>query len=208
RTKAIIDTQEAERKRIAQDLHDGIGQNLTAAKMNFESYVSRLEGVTSSQKIIFDQIETILEDTQKEVRALSHSMMPRALQESELGDATSDLLEQTFANSAIRYSFDKHLPPDLPENTQICLYRVLQELLSNILRHAQATEVAVQLFKSQNHIILMVEDNGKGIGEHQSDGIGLQSISARVHALNGSFTLEPGPLKGTIATVRIQLASL
>jgi len=206
RTRVIIETQEGERKRIAQDLHDGIGQNLAAAKMSFETYATQLPNATSDQKLIFTAIESILEDTQNEVRALSHSMMPKALQERELGDAVSDLLEQTFLNSKIKYSFSKDLPPDIPENVQICLFRVLQELLNNILKHSEATEVAVETLKYQNNIIMMVEDNGKGIPEEvKSDGIGLQSISARVHSLNGSFKIEPGPSKGTIATIRIQL---
>lgn len=93
---------------------------------------------------------------------------------------------------------------EFPENIQVCLYRVLQELLNNILKYAQATEVAVQIFKNKNTIILFVEDNGIAIqNENIANGIGLHNIAGRINVLNGVFTIEPGPVKGTVATIRI-----
>lgn len=209
RTKAIIETQEQERKRIAQDLHDGIGHKLTILKFNFEKLIGDFRTISQEQRIIFEQTENLLDETHKEVRTLSHSMMPRALQERDLADAVSDLVEQTFANSKIKYSLKNDLPAGFPENIQICLYRVLQELLNNILKYAQATEVAVQIFKNKNTIILFVEDNGIAIqNKNLANGIGLHNIAGRINVLNGVFAIEPGPVKGTVATIRIPLPQL
>lgn len=214
RTQAIIETQEHERKRIAQNLHDGTGHKLTILKINLEKIAGIFFAASPEQKIIFEQTKNIVDETHKEVRTLSHAMMPKALQEREFTGAVSELVEQTLANSRIKYSLINDLTKDLSENIRICLYRVLQELLNNILKHAQATKVAIQIFKNKNTIIMMVEDDGIGIQPlgtkissgrktHTTLGIGLQNIAGRVNALNGTFTIEPGPSKGTIATVRI-----
>ncbi len=159
-TKAIIETQEKERKRIAQDLHDGVGHKLTILKFNFEKIIEGVRSILPDQKIIFDQTEKILDETHKEVRTLSHSMMPKALQEMEFAGAVSDLAEQTLANSKLKYSLKNESSAGLPPTIQVCLYRILQELLNNILKHAQASEIAIQIFKNKNTILMMVEDNG------------------------------------------------
>lgn len=206
RTKAIIETQEMERKRIAQDLHDGIGHKLTILKFNFEKLTGSLSAVSPEQKNLFEQTENILDETHKDVRTLSHSMMPKALQEKEFVGAISDLAEQTFANSEIKYSLKNDLATGFQENIQICLYRVLQELLNNILKYAQATEVAIQIFKNKDTIILFVEDNGIAIQNKDiTNGIGLRNIEGRINVLNGVFTIEPGTVMGTVATIRIPL---
>ncbi|MES2138286.1 MAG: sensor histidine kinase [Bacteroidota bacterium] len=206
RTNAIIETQEMERKRIAQDLHDGIGHKLTILKFNFEKLIGDFHTISPEQKVVFEQTENLLDETHKEVRTLSHSMMPKALQERELADAVSDLVDQTFANSKIKYSLKNDLPAGLPENIQVCIYRVLQELLNNILKYSQATEVAIQILKNKNTLILFVEDNGIAIQKGSLDnGIGLQNIAGRIDTLKGLFTIEPGPVKGTVATIRIPL---
>ena len=204
RTNAIIQTQEQERKRIAQDLHDGIGHKLTAIKINFEKLTKNIP--FSKQEIIFEQTEHLLNETHKEVRTLAHTMMPKALQEKEFLAAISDLVEQTLANSLLKYSIKNEISIELSSSIQLCVYRVLQELLNNIIKHAQATEIAIQIFKNKDTLIMMVEDNGIGFQMNSiTDGIGLRNIEGRVAALKGIFLIESFPTKGTIATVRIKL---
>ena len=119
------------------------------------------------------------------------------------------MLEQTFANSKIKYRLINDAPNDLPVSIGICIYRVLQELLNNTLKHARATEISVHIFKNKDTVIMMVEDDGIGIRQNETatNGIGLHNIAGRVHALKGTFLIEPGPFKGTIATARIPLLS-
>jgi len=205
RTISIIETEEKERKRIAQDLHDVLGLKLTIVKINFEKLKEVISESSPENKIIFEQTANIMGEMHKEVRTLSHQMMPKALLEKELNYAISDLLEQTLANSKIKYILINNAPNDLPVNIGTCIYYVLQELLNNIFKHARATELSVNIFRNKDTVIMMVEDDGIGIGQNvaETGGIGLHNIAGRVHALNGAFSIEPGPYKGTIATVRI-----
>ena len=204
-TNAIIETQEEERKRIAQDLHDGIGHKLAAVKINFEKLAENMEWANAEKKNIFDRTTKVLDETHKEVRTLSHQMMPKALKEKELMEAIADLMEETLANSKIKYRLETDKNQALEGTVQVGIYRVLQELLTNILKHAGATEVSVQIFTAGKHVIMMVEDNGWGITnkKNNGNGIGLNNIAGRVNALKGIFTIEPGPIKGTVATIRI-----
>lgn len=213
-TKAIIDVQEQERDRIACSLHDGIGLTLTGIIAKMEQLDKNgISDDNEKQKII--RLSTLaLHDAHKEIRTLSHHMMPRAIKEMGLASAIADLLEKTLVNSNIKYNFDTHGIKDIPENTAINLYRIFQELLGNVLKHSDAAEVSVQLFKNKDMLIMIVEDDGIGINSastqqggitQKKDGIGLMNIAGRVHVMNGSFTLEPGPVKGTVATVRIPL---
>lgn len=203
RFKAVIDAEEKERRRIAQDLHDGIGQTLAAMKMNISS---KTKFVSEENQKILQQIIVSIDSAHKEVRTLSHSMMPKALNESGLEDAIDDLLEKILANSTIKCIFEKDSAIRFDENTEIGLYRVFQELINNILKHANASEIAVHLHKTKTQIILMVEDNGVGIKQKQlgeKKGMGLSNIETRVHALNGTFSISAGTHQGTIAVVRI-----
>ncbi|MEK6617003.1 MAG: histidine kinase, partial [Bacteroidota bacterium] len=169
RTNTIIETQEQERKRIAQDLHDGIGQTLAGIKMNFSTIKISAEEDAYGNRKLFNQTLKSLDDAYKEVRSLSHQMMPKALQESGLIDAIDDLLDKTLKGSIIKYTFEKDTTLRFHEKTEIGLYRVFQELLNNILKHASATEIQVHLHKTKEQIILMVEDNGVGIKQQQSN---------------------------------------
>ncbi|NTW34173.1 MAG: tetratricopeptide repeat protein [Bacteroidetes bacterium] len=207
RTNAIITTQEEERKRIAQDLHDSLGHKLTAVKINFEKIKGNTVENMPEMKTIFEQTSNILDETHKELRSISHQMMPKALQEKELAYAISELVEQTLANSDIKYKLTNNIPNDISENIGIGLYRVLQELLNNTLKHAKASVIAVQIFKNKDVLIMIVEDDGIGIKKNDTKewGIGLKNIAGRVNALNGIFLIETGPVKGTVATVRIPI---
>ncbi len=211
RTRVIIETQEQERKRIAQDLHDGIGQTLAGIKMNFATISGTTEFVSEENQKIFHQTIKSLDDAYKEVRTLSHSMMPKALKESGLTDAIDDLLEKILTNYTIKYVFEKNSAIRFDEKTEIALYRVFQELLNNILKHSGASEIAVHLHNTKEHVILMVEDNGMGINLDQSNekkGMGLSNIEARVYALNGTFSINAGAHRGTVAVVRIPVKQM
>jgi signal transduction histidine kinase len=198
---AVIFAQEDERKRIAKDLHDGIVQQLGALKINLTSVFSKTQ-VSESDKII-----KILDDSTTELRELSHKMMPRALGELGLIPALKEMLDTSLDKSTITHQFE-HFGIDerLNERIEIALYRIAQELITNVIRHSKATSVNVQLFKNGNNAILIVEDNGKGIAENSGNGIGLMNISSRLDVLNGRVNFEPSSDSGTLATVKIPLA--
>jgi len=205
--KAVFDAQEEERQRIAKDLHDGVGQQISAVKIHLQGLKDAIVKAAPEQEKEFDSIVEMVTDTGTEVRGISHQMMPRALTELGLVAAMEDMLEKSFKYHNIRYSFEHHgLENRLDAHVEVGLYRIAQELVNNILKHAGASKVDVQLMKTRSHCVLIVQDNGKGIGSEKSDGIGMMNINNRVRTLHGELSFESGDEEGTTATIRIAIS--
>jgi signal transduction histidine kinase len=196
---AIIQAQEEERKRIAKDLHDGIVQQLGGLKLGFQK-VFEDNPTAETNKIV-----QVLDDSAQELRELSHKMMPRSLGELGLIPALEDMLDNTLGNTKISYQFEHFgLTNRFKENIEIAIYRIAQELVNNVIKHSKADKVNMQLFKSGSNVILIIEDNGKGMSDSpKNSGIGLMNISSRLDTLNGRVNFEPSPESGTLATVKI-----
>jgi signal transduction histidine kinase len=195
--RAIILATEEERKRIAKDLHDGIVQTLTG--LNFMLQRPQQHDQAQSQQLLNAAIA--------EIRDISHRMMPRALAELGLVPSMADMLEKSLGAAGIHFTLDQRGMEGqrFDEALEIGLYRIAQELVNNILKHAKATEVGVQVMRSASHILLMVEDNGVGMASSKTEksGIGLTNIRSRVSMLNGEVSFEPGPRNGTVVMVRV-----
>jgi signal transduction histidine kinase len=132
-------------------------------------------------------------------------MMPRALKELGVVAALKDLLEGSLVYSNIKYTLEHfNIEKRVPKKIEITIYRITQELINNILKHSKATEVSVQLYNTNNAIILIVEDNGVGLSiEKTTKGIGLLNISSRLDMVNGNVNFEPSPKSGTLVTIKI-----
>ena len=204
--KAVISAQEEERKRIAKDLHDGIGQQLAGLKMAWEKLSEDVASASPAVKERLINLSNILGESVSEVRSISHQMMPKALQELGLVPAVSDMLEKTFLYSEFKYSFDQFRAEQrFDEHIEISLYRICQELINNCVKHSGASEVNVQINYQAPFLHLLVEDNGSGIKEGAaSDGIGMLNINSRLDAVNGNISFENNPMGGTVAAVRIR----
>jgi len=205
RSKAIIETEEKERIRIARDLHDGIAQTMTAAKMQLEHFMEesgKTLQIPDSLKYAYD----LVVDSAKEVRTISHSMIPNALIKSGLVAAVRDFVNR-MGNEKLKINLIVlGLEERFNSNAETVIFRVLQELVSNIIKHAQANEITIQLIKENHDFTLMVEDNGKGFDPEKAavqDGIGLKNIRSRVEYLNGSVSFDSAPGKGTTIVVEI-----
>lgn len=208
--EAVFDATEEERKRIAKDLHDSVGQQLSALKLSWQHFHISIRQTPEIDQKKIESMTKILNDVINEVRDISHQMMPRILQESGIVPAIEDMLEKVFGNTSLTYKFE-HFGIDsrMNERTEIGLYRICQELVSNIIKHASATQVNVQLFKNAQMLVLLVEDNGLGMNRSgSSNGIGLLNISSRAETIHGEFNLEPSPVSGTLATIRIPIINL
>jgi signal transduction histidine kinase len=207
---AVIQATEDERRRIAKDLHDGIGQQLSGLKLSISQIGHSLaEKGAEEEKLKIDKLASGLDSAAAEVRGISHQMMPRALEELGLVAAIDDMLSKSFGNSQTAYRFEhfKVQEKRFAENVEIGLFRICQELVNNIIKHANANEVSVQLIRNKKHLILIVEDNGVGFNsELKKDGIGLRNISSRVQTANGEINYQPSPESGTVATIRIPVA--
>lgn len=206
--KAVFNAQEEERKRIAKDLHDGIGQQISAVKMYFHNLSKGIIETKPELKEDILKVNKMISDTAADVRTISHQMMPKALLELGLVDALEDLLENNFFKTNVKYSFENFgLKKRLPSNVEIALYRIAQELFNNIIKHSGAQKVDVQLMKMESHCILIVQDDGLGIPESDtSDGIGMLNINNRLSTINGNLNMDSGKGEGTTATIRIALA--
>ncbi|WP_169711543.1 tetratricopeptide repeat-containing sensor histidine kinase [Nonlabens spongiae] len=199
--KAIIYAEEKERQRIARELHDGIVQQLGATVIKAQNTLVKIGAEQNAQA---QSIITDIENTGREVRDLSHQMMPRAL-ESGLVTALEELFASTFSPLQISYDFEhRDVENKLPDNVEITLYRIAQELVNNIIKHSQATSIQIQLFIMVSNVIFMMEDNGVGLKKSSSQGIGMKNIKTRVDLIKGDVKfniLEPG----TLATIKIPL---
>ena len=204
---AVINAQEEERKRISKELHDGIGQQLSGLKMAFQKLGNSLQKALPEKKEEIEALATVVSNSADEVRSISHQLMPRDLREFGLIEAIEELTQKTFNPLEIDCEFEHFkLQKRYNERIEVSIYRIVQELINNILKHANATKVHIQLFQNNSKLILIVEDNGHGFDESTSaEGHGLLNIRSRLSTVNGEVNFEPSPSSGSIATVRIQL---
>lgn len=205
--KAVITATEEERKRIAKDLHDGIGQQMGGLKIAWQHLSGEIHSQSPQHFKRLTELTKILDDTAQEVRSISHQMMPRVLTEMGLVPALEDMLNKTFGNSKIEFAFEHYgIQGRLNERLEISIYRITQELVNNIIKHSGATRASVQLIRNAKNLVLIVEDNGKGFdSEKSANGIGLMNIQSRVNTVNGEINYEPSSGSGTVATIRVPL---
>lgn len=199
--KAVFEATEGERRRLAAELHDGIGQQLGGLKHRLES----IKG-SNGHSAPLDEVIHIVDDTSREVRDLAHQMMPKALSRVGLVPALQEMLQRSFHGTGVQCAFDHYgVDAELRPELATGLYRIAQELVGNILKHAQATQVDVQLLRSKEHLVLLVQDNGKGYAPGSSTGIGIRNITDRARSLGGTFTISGSAQQGTEASVRIPI---
>ncbi|MEZ4850808.1 MAG: sensor histidine kinase [Bacteroidia bacterium] len=201
--KAIIYAQEEERKRIAKDLHDGIVQQLGGLKLGLQKVFSQEENPEARKMM------ALLDDSTQELRELSHQMMPHALSELGLIPAIEDMLDKSLGHSEMIYQFETFGISDqqrFEESVEISLYRIVQELINNVIKHSGASRVHIQLMKTGPNLTLIVEDNGQGFQpKSMKTGIGLMNISSRLETIDGKVNFEPSPEGGTLAIVKIPI---
>jgi len=203
--QAVFDATEEERKRISRELHDGIGQQMSGLKLAWQNLRISAKGLTDTEKNKLQELSEILDGAADEVRTLSHQMMPKVLESFGLVPALEEMLEKALQFTPLKYQFEHYnFDERLPQRTELALFRITQELISNVIKHSNAGFVSVQLFKNQNQLILIVEDNGKGFAENAaSDGHGLLNIKSRLNTIHGQVNFESSPTAGTTVTMRV-----
>jgi signal transduction histidine kinase len=194
-TEAVIRAQENERSIIGLELHDNINQVLTTVKLHNEMV---LEGVGEPQ-VILPRTLKYLQDCINEIRSLSKRLSAPTLGKISLEESVRDLIESINATSKVKIThqisgFGNQL---LKQELHLGVYRILQEQLHNVLKHAEASEVFVYLERNGSSICLLVTDNGKGfVLKDSKNGIGLVNMRTRAESLNGTFELESEPGQG------------
>jgi signal transduction histidine kinase len=205
RVQSILDGEEKERSRIAKDLHDGIVQDLTAIKLHLNAGVNN-ENVVD-KKIVLDAVDSI-DKASKEVRNISYQMMPTTLIQLGFIPAIEDLLKRVLTPSNIQYDFEQiGVLERLPDNIEVSIFRITQELLNNVLKHSEADFVSLLITLKANVVTMIFEDNGKGFDATTvKKGIGFSSLSSRVGLLNGDIKYEKADGVGTMAIVKIPIS--
>lgn len=202
--EAAIQGEERERGRIAKDLHDGLAGMLAAVKMHFESLQYDHPALKDSAD--FEQVNLLLNNASGEVRKTAHNLMPEMLTESGLYEA---LRKYCNSISISRFRIDYYTIGELtrfPPNFEISVYRIVQELLHNIVKHAQATYAMVQLCQTKESLTVTVEDNGVGMdGQTSGDGMGIDSLRNRVAAMNGTICWEKNQRDETSVYIEFNL---
>ncbi len=207
-TKAILNAEENERSRIAAELHDGIGQMMSVAKMNLSSFENELTFSSEKQKTKFDTIVHLVDESCKEVRQVSHQMMPNALLKKGLTNAVREFISN-IDEQIIKISMHTEgLNKSLDSNTEAVLYRIIQECVNNVLKHAEANHLDIAILKDGGFINITIEDNGKGFDSNDMqnvEGIGLKNIASRVQFLNGAIEYSSKINAGTLVAIHIPL---
>ena len=196
----MMEGQEKERKRIARDLHDGLGGLLSSIKMKLEGKKADIVGANASR--IVDEASEMIDGACNEVRRISHAMMPGALTQFGLLQAVEDLAEETGAGEGMKVQVLTNKDElELSEIQSVHLYRVIQEMISNALKHSQARSMSINFDDQLERLKIMVSDDGEGFDpvtvEHGGTGIGLKNIRSRVTYLDGSLELISQKGEGT-----------
>lgn len=208
--KAVMEAEENERERIAKDLHDGVGQMMSAAKMNLSAFESELPAGNTEQRETFQKIITLVDESCKEVRTVSHIMMPNALLKNNLGAAIRDFVDKLNSKNLRAHVYTEGLDERLDSNVETVLYRVIQECVNNAIKHAGATTLDISLIRDKDGISGTVEDNGKGFDtsdKEKFEGIGLRNIVTRIEYLKGTVDFDSAPGRGTLIALHVPLSS-
>lgn len=208
-TKGIIEAEERERKRIAAELHDGVGQLFTTVKMNMEILIERFLIKQPDADILAEKTMAIVDESCVEVRSIAHQMMPNALIKSGLVSALRDFINK-IPSEKLKISLEtKGIGNGLESTVETVLYRVIQESVNNVIKHAQATELDILLLCDDKEITVSIEDNGKGFNTNDKSkftGIGLKNMISRIEFLKGSVDVSSSPGKGTLVAIFIPVS--
>ncbi|MES2730558.1 MAG: type IV pili methyl-accepting chemotaxis transducer N-terminal domain-containing protein [Bacteroidota bacterium] len=207
RTAYVIEGQEEERRRQAREIHDGLGQMLTALKLNVEN-ISNMGDYPEKTRASIAHLQGLISQTITEARAISFNLMPAVLSDFGIASALKLLAEQSAksTHTEIVFCSDWH-QARLDNNTEIGLYRIAQEGVNNAIKYAQASEITLELSSENGHIHLHIIDNGRGFRksklEKASLSNGINHMKVRTHLLDGDFRMVASPGKGTRIYVKV-----
>ncbi|MCK5699998.1 MAG: sensor histidine kinase, partial [Cyclobacteriaceae bacterium] len=205
----INDAQEEERIRIAMDLHDGMGQMLTAISYAIQDLFPEEDLRDTKRKDVI-KIQQQIDDAIKEAKSIAQDLIPIVLKDFGLIAAIENLIRKANELEKTKFTFNafdfnERIDPKLEK----ALYRICQETVNNIIKHASAENATYQIFRQNNGIVLVIEDDGLGFDPEYKDqniqkpGIGLISIKERVQAFEGTFILNSTPSSGTEIIIEI-----
>lgn len=199
--KASIKGQDKARTKIAKELHDSIGGNLAAIKLQLNTVASKPETVQNIQKQ--------LDETYQQVRDLSHNLIPEKFSQNNFSNLLEEYLKNLAEIDHLKTSFTAYPRNEIDliaDNLQMEIYKIIQELVTNTLKHAKATTIDLQLNYIEDYLNILFEDNGMGFDPAKKEtGIGFKNINSRLNAIDGSMEIDSTLKRGTIINIEIPL---
>jgi two-component system NarL family sensor kinase len=206
RFKAVLEAEEQERIRIAKELHDGLGQLLSTAKLNVAGLEDEVE---QEDKVLVNNSMNLIDEAVEEVRSISHNLMPAALMKYGLNSAIEVLVSKINEAKLLKVDYhSKGVEDRFEQHMEIALYRITQEVLNNMLKHSEANAIAIELVKQNRQIHLSISDNGQGFETskiEQSEGIGWTNIYSRAAMINGDVDVWSKPREGTKVKIIVEV---
>ncbi len=207
-SEAVIKGQDEERGRIAKDLHDGLGGLLSGVKFSLVNMKSNVI-LDADNALVFERSLDMLDHSISELRRVAHNMMPEVLVKFGLSEAVKSYCDSLRESQIFKIDFQSlGMEARLSSNTEVSIYRIIQELLTNISKYAKATHVIVQLARQDNEMSVTVEDNGIGMDKTQlekSTGAGWINIRSRIEYLKGSMDVQSNIGQGTSVHITIPI---
>jgi signal transduction histidine kinase len=208
-TEAVLKGEEQERTRMAKDLHDGLGGMLSGIKYSFNNMKGNIV-MTANNAQAFERSMDMLDSSIKEMRRVAHNMMPEALVKFGLNTALKDFCNEIHQSGALHISYQSIGLDNIviDQTVEITIYRVVQELLNNTMKHAAAKSAIVQVTKSDDILFVTVEDDGRGFDTNllnKAKGIGWSNIQNRVEFLKGKLDVNSQSGKGTSVLIEINI---
>jgi signal transduction histidine kinase len=204
--RLVVEAQELERKRLARELHDETGQALTSILLGLKSLEQAI-GSEEARKGV-ESLRALVVSTLQDVRRLAVELRPSALDDFGLGPALERLVDTHRQDASVEVDLEVRLDGErLPSEVETTLYRIVQEALTNVAKHADATRISILLMRKDEAAVLVVEDDGKGFdpGEIRPESLGIAGMRERVGLLGGQLRLEGAPGKGTTLAVEVPL---
>lgn len=208
RSASILEGQERERKNIARELHDGLGQMLTALKFNFEAIQG---GKSKKEQEKLQELKNLLRETIQETRRISFNLMPNVLNDYGLLSAVKHLTDQMGKHSDINIIFESTWENQrLGKTVEINLYRIIQEAVNNAVKYAEADEVKIAMDEINGFLRIEVRDNGKGFDPSDKkkvsrSGNGIVNMQERTDLINGEFRIQTAPGEGTRIFIKVPI---
>ena len=198
--QAVIEAQEQERKRIASDLHDSVGQMLSLTKLNMTDLLDNISQISEEYEEVVKKTIKVVDEACLEVRQISHNLMPGSLIRLGFAAATKDLVRKLNQNDKLTIDFKVNdVNGRMDEKVEVALYRILQEILNNAIKHSKADKIYIVLGMDDDNIELSIRDNGIGFDTrkiNQNLGIGWKNINSRLAGVDGEIKIDSELGKG------------
>jgi signal transduction histidine kinase len=206
--KALMQAQDNERKRIASDLHDSLGSLLSSVRLRFNGLQQEFFLKVPDKAQRFDESLILLDEAIHELRQISHNMVPVSLSRFGLSSALQTFVAQVNASGQLDVGLQiLGLEKRLPEEIEVRVYRICQELVQNVIKHAQAATLRIQIILHNDSLNIMVEDDGVGlVKDSMFKGFGFSTIQSNVDLFKGTFGIESQPGKGCLVLIDLPIS--